>query len=215
MHQQRGPHYGNGHGKSNRNRLRGGGHHNQQQYQQQLLQQQQLQQYLQVDWTEQDIMLSADLEMFLRSRGDVYESPDGEEQRRDIIEKLHAILCRWIDALGTSRGVPELGDLSYGAGAGVQLKIFGSTRLGVHTPDADIDVLCIAPSWISRQDFFTLFVEALRGRYDVSMVSAGACRGEYIHIALSCIVGFPFPTLPAPTTLPTTASPPQKIACNN
>ena len=114
--------------------------------------------------------MSVDLDHFLRCRGDVYESPEGEEQRRDIIEKLHAILCRWIDGVAFQRNLPNPNP---GNGAGAQLKIFGSTRLGVHTPDADIDVLCIAPSWISRRDFFSLFVDTLRERYDVSMVSAG------------------------------------------
>ena len=50
---------------------------------------------------------------------------------------------------------------------GVQLRIFGSTRLGVHAPDADIDVLCLAPCWLSRGDFFTSLRTALEARPDV------------------------------------------------
>ena len=52
------------------------------------------------------------------------------------------------------------------------MKIFGSTRLDVHTPDADIDLLCIAPSFITRSDFFTSFTTLMSNRDDVSMLSA-------------------------------------------
>lgn len=119
----------------------------------------------------QEIALSRYLENYLVTRGDVYESWHGEDRRRRIIEKLHEILVRWVAETGSLKS-PPIAPEHIICGGGVQLKIFGSTRLGVHTPDADIDVLCIAPCWITRSDFFTSFVDKLRGRYDVSMVSA-------------------------------------------
>lgn len=37
----------------------------------------------------------------------------------------------------------------------------------VHTPDADIDVLCLAPRHCSREAFFTSFCEILRNHAEV------------------------------------------------
>lgn len=85
------------------------------------------------------------------------------------MEKLDEIVVSWSKEIGMRKKVDES---ICERGGGIQLKIFGSTRLGVHTPDADIDVLCIAPSFISRNDFFTSFCELLTSRTDVSMVSS-------------------------------------------
>ena len=118
----------------------------------------------------EDDELTKELDAFLISRG-VYESKAGEENRRRIIERLHKYLVQWVMEFGASKSPPVAPDHLVDGG-GVQLRIFGSTRLGVHTPDADIDVLCIAPCWITRADFFASFVPVLRRRSDISMVSS-------------------------------------------
>lgn len=49
---------------------------------------------------------------------------------------------------------------------------FGSYRMGVNGPNADLDTVCVVPNKISREDFFASMAERLRSRNDVKEFSA-------------------------------------------
>jgi len=49
-------------------------------------------------------------------------------------------------------------------GTSCAVRTFGSFKLGVHSLDADIDVLCVAPKDVSRYDFFDSFAALLRAQ---------------------------------------------------
>jgi poly(A) polymerase len=104
------------------------------------------------------------MEDYLFSCGAIYETPAGERMRVAVIEKLRAIVRDWATELGKEKAVPPeyLAD-----GGGIQLRIFGSTRLGVHNSDSDIDILCLAPSFVTRNDFFTSFRDLVASRGDI------------------------------------------------
>lgn len=119
--------------------------------------------------TSQEMIFNNEMEMYMASRGDVYESTEGQHNRMRVIEKLNLIMVNWAREVGKTKNIP---DAICSNGGGLHLKIFGSTRLGVHTPDADIDALCVAPSYISRADFFNSFCTMLKSRDDIGMLSA-------------------------------------------
>lgn len=117
--------------------------------------------------TREDLINNEEMEAYFYFSGAIYETKAGEEKRVDVIEKLRSIASEWSVEIGRSKAVQEEFLLN---GGGIQLRIFGSTRLGVHNVDSDIDILCLAPSFVTRGDFFTSFQETLRTRKDVHSI---------------------------------------------
>jgi poly(A) polymerase len=70
---------------------------------------------------------------------------------------------------------------------------FGSYRLGVHDPDADIDALCVVPRHVTRDDFFGSFpsvLNALPGTSNVNPIADAfvpVVKLEYKGIAVDLV----------------------------
>lgn len=65
---------------------------------------------------------------------------------------------------------------------------FGSYRLGVHSRGADIDTLCIGPSYLERKDFFTDFYNMLKESDNITdVVSIESAHVPMIGIKISDI----------------------------
>ncbi|CAM9505680.1 unnamed protein product [Chrysoparadoxa australica] len=117
--------------------------------------------------TPEEGALTKELEEVLRKLG-AFESAEQREHRRSVVATVEQLACEWCKDLAEKSGLPP----EEVAHAGAVLKTFGSYRLGVHTPDADVDALVVAPQHCTRKDFFSSFVGLLEKRPDVEELFA-------------------------------------------
>ncbi len=47
-----------------------------------------------------------------------------------------------------------------------QIHSFGSFKMGVHFPQTDMDLICVFPNYISKDDFFTDFMKVISKEKD-------------------------------------------------
>lgn len=102
--------------------------------------------------TARDVRCSNELDEKLRLE-DVYESAEECARREEVLGELNALLQEWVRSASERRGITE--DMR----PSCNLYTFGSYRLGVHGPAADIDTLCLGPRHLSREEDFFGFEE--------------------------------------------------------
>lgn len=100
------------------------------------------------------------LQKLLRARN-LYESAAQSELRRTVLIELEAFLQAWVDQITNSTSNHAVPNHT------VHVCTFGSYRLGVHNATSDIDVLCLTPTYVTRQDFFTSLVQMLHREEDI------------------------------------------------
>ncbi|KAG9449074.1 hypothetical protein H6P81_009039 [Aristolochia fimbriata] len=114
--------------------------------------------------TEADFQRSVALEKFLKDSG-LYESKEETLKREEVLGQLDQIVKAWVKQLTRQRGYTD----SMVENANAVIFTFGSYRLGVHGPGADIDTLCVGPSYVNREeDFFIILHDILALREEVT-----------------------------------------------
>jgi len=92
------------------------------------------------------------------------ETPERMEHREAVLQELERVVTEWITEVGIENGMAE----EEAKRCTVKIMTLGSYRLGVVHPGSDIDTLCIGPPHVSREAFFTTFVEKLKQRESVT-----------------------------------------------
>ncbi|KAJ4959103.1 hypothetical protein NE237_026214 [Protea cynaroides] len=113
---------------------------------------------------EVDIQRSLELQKFLFDVG-LYESNEETALREEVLGQIDQIVKGWVKQLTRQRGyIDQMVD-----DANAVIFTFGSYRLGVHGPGADIDTLCVGPSYVNREeDFFIILHDILADIEEVS-----------------------------------------------
>lgn len=74
-------------------------------------------------------------------------------------------MCQsWVREVSLAQGMPE----HLASQTTAVLRTFGSYRLDIHSAGTDIDTLCIAPNFITRESFFTELLGKLRAHPKVT-----------------------------------------------
>ncbi|XP_047327856.1 nuclear poly(A) polymerase 4-like isoform X2 [Impatiens glandulifera] len=114
--------------------------------------------------TKADLLRTAELEKFLDDAG-LYESEEETSKRKEVLGRIKEITKNWVKQLTLLRGYTE----QMVEDANALIFTFGSYRLGVHGPGADMDTLCIGPSYINREeDFFFILHGMLEEMVEVT-----------------------------------------------
>lgn len=99
--------------------------------------------------TEYDVIKTRELEKYLENVG-LYESQEESVSREEVLGRLDQIVKTWVKTISRAKGLND--QLVQEANA--KIFTFGSYRLGVHGPGADIDTLCVGPRHATREDDF-------------------------------------------------------------
>ncbi|XP_071686226.1 nuclear poly(A) polymerase 4-like isoform X2 [Rutidosis leptorrhynchoides] len=104
-----------------------------------------------------DLLRTQKLNKFLVDAG-LYESEEEAAKREKVLGQIKQIVIDWVKELTRLRGYSD----QMVEDANAVIFTFGSYRLGVHGPGADIDTLCVGPSYVNRdEDFFFVLHEIL------------------------------------------------------
>lgn len=114
---------------------------------------------------EMDELESKEIERVLRNEYNLYESREESRKREEVLGKLNDLIKKFIYKVAIKNNMPE--DVAKNTGG--KIFTFGSYRLGVHGPGADIDVLCVAPRHVERNEhFFGDLINILKNEREVT-----------------------------------------------
>eukprot|EP01130_Rhizamoeba_saxonica_P006958 TRINITY_DN2788_c0_g3_i1.p1 TRINITY_DN2788_c0_g3~~TRINITY_DN2788_c0_g3_i1.p1 ORF type:complete len:624 (+),score=142.53 TRINITY_DN2788_c0_g3_i1:86-1957(+) len=145
--------------------------------------------------TDEDLVLTKKLEDLLFSFN-LFENEEQRTLREVVLGELNVIVNDWVRDISMKKGLSE--QLAQDAGA--KIFTFGSYRLGVNNPGADIDTLCVVPKHVTRDEFFDSLQEILVNHPDVTDLAA--VPDAYVPVMKMYFKGIQIDLLCATLSLP-------------
>ncbi|AOW29609.1 Poly(A) polymerase PAPa [Candida albicans L26] len=102
----------------------------------------------------------------LKSRGS-FESETATKKRVEVLNILQSMTEEFVYKVSIKKNISE----GMARDVGGKIFTFGSYRLGVYGPGSDIDTLVVVPKHVSRNDFFEVFYELLKGRSELEEIA--------------------------------------------
>lgn len=147
--------------------------------------------------SEIELYCTEQLKHVLRSNGPTDESEDDESRKREIVLGiLDNLLHEYVRQCAVNTGIDAT---ILESNVGCRLYTFGSYRLGVHAPGADIDSLAVVPKYVTREAFFTEFTELL-SKHDL-VTELSAVTDAYVPVIKFKLDGIEFDLLCACMTI--------------
>ncbi|ESN96864.1 hypothetical protein HELRODRAFT_86007 [Helobdella robusta] len=103
----------------------------------------------------EELKLTEQLDILLHNN-DMYETQDEIIKRMDVLGKVVQLVNIWTKDMAVAKNIPKTSNL------GAKVYTFGSYRLGINAKGADMDMLCVVPRHINRNDFFDSFMDILK-----------------------------------------------------
>lgn len=92
----------------------------------------------------------------MKEKYKIFEDNDQNERRLQVLNAISGLINRWQEDY-----VVRVHKLAPEAIRPATVHSFGSFKMGVHFPQTDMDLICVFPSYISKDDFFTDFMRVL------------------------------------------------------
>lgn len=130
------------------------------------------------------------------------EGQEDRAKREVILVEISALFKEWIRELAVARGIYP--DYESAAEAGGRIFVSGSYRLGYNSPDGDIDTVCVCPTFVTKDDFFTSFADKLRSHPSLEDINPlTEARVAIIELLIAGVnVDMGFCRIPASTVPP-------------
>ncbi|CAN6674670.1 poly(A) polymerase [Trichomonascus vanleenenianus] len=103
----------------------------------------------------------------LKAQGS-FESEAETTKRVEVLKVMQQLTEELVRKVSLRKNMSE----GMARDAGGKVFTFGSYRLGAYGPGSDIDTLVVVPKHVSREDFFTVFEELLRGKPELEELTA-------------------------------------------
>lgn len=107
----------------------------------------------------EEILLNDTMIEELRNQNS-FESAAETEKRVKVLGILQQLTQKFVYTVSIKKNMSE----GMAKDAGGKIFTFGSYRLGVYGPGSDIDTLVVVPKHVTREDFFTVFIDLLKER---------------------------------------------------